>query len=69
VHENEHFASDVKGWFYDNTDSLYKNYHMPNWLKFLISLLFTVLFAWLGYKIVESHYRDPQYEENLEKLK
>lgn len=57
---------DVKAWFYDNTDTLYKNYHLSDWLKGFISLLFTVTFAFIAYKIAENHFNDSDYDENID---
>lgn len=60
---------DVRTWFYDNTDTLYKNYHMSDWLKGLIAALFCATFAFIAYKIAEKHFHDPDYEENIEQIK
>jgi len=59
---------DVKRWFYDNTDSLYSNKHVPYWLEGIISLTFALLFAGIAYKITEKHFHDPEYDSNLAEL-
>lgn len=64
-HVNKNWAMDVKQWFYDNTDELYKNDHVPNWAKFLIGIFFAAIFAGIGYKLAERHYHDPHYDGNL----
>lgn len=62
---NKNWAMDVKRWFYDNTDRLYKNDHVPGWAKFLIGIFFAAIFAGIGYKLAEKHYHDPHYDGNL----
>jgi len=59
----------VKTWFYDNTDTLYSNLYIPFWLNALITVFFTILFAGIAYKIVENHFKDPVYDENITKIK
>lgn len=66
---NKNWAMDVKRWFYDNTDRLYKNDHVPGWAKFLIGIFFAAIFAGIGYKLAEKHYHDPHYDGNLQELK
>lgn len=63
--KNKNWAVDVKTWFYDNTDRLYKNDHVPEWAKFLIGIFFAAIFAGIGYKMAEKHYHDPHYDGNL----
>jgi hypothetical protein len=60
---------DVKAWFYDNTDTLYSNEHVPIWLKFLLGFVFSLLVSAIFYKITESHLSDDHYDDNLTDLK
>lgn len=60
---------DVKRWFYDNTDELYSNEHVPTWEKILIGFCFSMFFSGIFYKITESHLRDQHYDDNLTDLK
>jgi len=60
---------DVKKWFFENTDRLYKHYHLNTIWKVLISLIFTATFGFITYKLVERHFEDPLFHDNVSSLK
>ena len=60
---------DVKTWFYNNSDTLYHNNKVAHWIKALISIGFTLIFAVIAYLMVKKHYNDPDYNENLDKIR
>lgn len=66
---NENYAVDVKKWFFENTDRLYKHYKINVLWKVLISLIFTATFGFITYKLVERHFEDPLFYENVDSLK
>lgn len=59
---------DVKKWFYDNTDTLYKNAHVPDWLKAILSIVFTLVFGGIIYKLIANHFHDPVFDSHLDDL-
>lgn len=60
---------DVKRWFYDNTDELYSNEHVPVWEKLMIGFVFSMFFSGIMYKITEKNLHDGEYDDNLSDLK
>jgi hypothetical protein len=48
---------------------LYSNEHVAGWLKFIIGLVFSLVYSSIFYKIAAMHWNDPAYDENLTDLK
>ena len=69
IQPNAFFATKVKEWFYDNTETLYHNTHVNIWLKIVTTVLFVIALSVLTYKLVERHFNDPKYDENVADLK
>ena len=65
---NKYWASESVKWFEDNVEVLYRDARMPVGLQVFIIIFFVILFTYLVFTLVRSHYRIKDFDINIEKL-
>ena len=65
---NKYWANESVKWFEDNVEVLYRDARMPVALQVFIIIFFVILFTYLVFTLVRSHYRIKDFDINIEKL-